>query len=58
MCMVKLLHRWVEIEIEHITMVFQPDTLELPFFITFNVPIYLKIISIDYMKSIVTAHPK
>ena len=56
--MVKLLHRWVEIEIEHITMVFQPDTLELPFFIAFNVPIYLKIISIDYMKSIVTAHPK
>ena len=54
--MVKLRHRWVEIE--HITMVFQPDTLELPFFITFNVPIYLTLNYIDYMKKCNDCSPK
>ena len=42
--MVKLVHKWVEIEQK--TMVFQPCTLEIPFFFnTFNVPICLKLMS-------------
>ena len=55
--MVKLLHKWVEIEQK--TMVFHPRTLEIPLFLILLMhPFVLSLSLIYYMKIIVTAHPK
>ena len=55
--MVKIVHKWVEIEQK--TMVFQPRTLEIPLFlILLMYPFVLNLSHIYYMKIIVTAHPK